>query len=116
MEPQVFAPLFSGVEPDRNPVAAHQIYLVAVLGICVSQRIERGVRNHPEPCRIRISNYFCVGTYKLHYIKSLETLTTFIHFSFSSPLPQSVCAWMREGRGLGGPRSGPADFRASAAR
>src|SRR5215510_9963403 len=57
-------PLFSGVEPDRNPVAAHQIYLVAVLGICVSQRIERGVRNYPEPCRIRISNYFCVGTYE----------------------------------------------------
>src|SRR5262247_2483978 len=65
MEHQVFAPLFSGVEPDRNPVAAHQISLVAVLGICVSQRLERGVRNHPEPCRIRISNYFCVGTYKV---------------------------------------------------
>src|SRR5262245_802743 len=64
MEHQVFAPLFSGVEPDRNPVAAHQISLVAVLGICVSQRLERGVRNHPEPCRIRISNYFCVGTYR----------------------------------------------------
>jgi hypothetical protein len=29
----------------------------------VSERAERGVRNHLEPSRIRISNYFCLGTY-----------------------------------------------------
>src|SRR5438552_14595333 len=52
------------MKPDRNPVASHQIYLVTVLGLCVSERVERGVGNHPAPCRIRISNYFCLGTYK----------------------------------------------------
>src|SRR5438874_11198024 len=64
IEYQVFAPVFSGVEPDRKPVAAHQIHLVAFLSLCVSQRVARGVGHHPEPCRIRISNYFCIGTYQ----------------------------------------------------
>src|SRR5439155_7222729 len=57
-------PVFSRVAPDRHPVAAHQIHLVAFLGLCVSQRVERGVGNHLEPGRIRISNYFCLGTYR----------------------------------------------------
>src|SRR4030095_11335705 len=51
------------MKPDRNPLASHQIHLVTVLGVCVSERVERGVGNHLEPCRIRISNYFCLGTY-----------------------------------------------------
>src|SRR6266567_6752395 len=51
------------MKPDRNPVAPHQIHLAPVLGLCVSERVERGIRNHPEPGRIRISNYFCLGTY-----------------------------------------------------
>ena len=51
------------MKPDRNPVASHQIPLVTVLGVCVSERVERGVGNHLEPCRIRISNYFGLGTY-----------------------------------------------------
>ena len=36
---------------------------MTVLGVCVSEHVERGVENHLEPCRIRISNYFCLGTY-----------------------------------------------------
>src|SRR2546428_10931703 len=53
------------MKPDRNPLAPHQIPLAPVLGFCVSERVERGMRNHPEPGRIRISNYFCLGTYLL---------------------------------------------------
>src|SRR2546428_13785774 len=52
------------MKPDRNPVAAHQIRLATVLGVCVPERVERGVRSHPKSCRIRISNYFCLGTYE----------------------------------------------------
>src|SRR5215510_2187518 len=44
-------------------MATHQIYLVTFLGLCKSECIERGVRSHLEPCRIRIPNYFCLGTY-----------------------------------------------------
>src|SRR6266511_3521826 len=51
------------MKPDRNPLAAHQIHLATVLGLCVPERVERGVRSHPKSCRIRISNYFCLGTY-----------------------------------------------------
>src|SRR6266704_6577214 len=51
------------MKPDRNPLAPYQIHLAPVLGLCVSERVERGIRNHPEPGRIRISNYFCLGTY-----------------------------------------------------
>jgi hypothetical protein len=51
------------MKPDRNPVAAHQRPLAPVLGLGVSEGVARGVRNHPEPSRIRISNYFCLGTY-----------------------------------------------------
>src|SRR5712664_314935 len=51
------------MKPDRNPVAPYQIHLAPVLGVCVSERVERGIRNHPKPGRIRISNYFCLGTY-----------------------------------------------------
>ena len=56
----------SPCSPELNlieiPLASHQIHLVTILGLCVSERVERGVGNHPEPCRIRISNYFCLGT------------------------------------------------------
>src|SRR6266436_309896 len=52
------------MKPDRNPLASHQIHLAPVLGLCVSERVERGIRNHPESGRIRISNYFCLGTYE----------------------------------------------------
>src|SRR6266446_6398970 len=62
------------MKPDRNPVAAHQIHLAPVLGLCVSERVERGVRNHPEPSWIRISNYFCLGT----YVPSTHTLRSFL--------------------------------------
>src|SRR6266571_8235287 len=53
------------MKPDRNPLAPHQIHLAPVLGLCVSERVERGIRNHPEPGRIKISNYFCLGTYNV---------------------------------------------------
>ena len=53
------------MKPDRHPVAAHHIHLAPVLGFCVPERVERGVRSHPKSCRIRISNYFCLGTYDL---------------------------------------------------
>ena len=52
------------MKPDRDPLAPHQIYLAPVLGLCVPERVERGIRNHPEPSRLRISNYFCLGTYQ----------------------------------------------------
>jgi transposase len=53
--------------PELNLIESlwrrHPIHVVAFLGFCVSQRVERGVGNHPEPGRIRISNYFSIGTY-----------------------------------------------------
>src|SRR6266851_8469940 len=58
------------MKPDRNPVAPYQIHLAPVLGVCVSERVERGMRNHPKPGRIRISNYFCLGTYQ-HLVELL---------------------------------------------
>src|SRR2546430_4145918 len=51
------------MKPDRDPLASHQIPLVTVCGLCVSERVDRGVGRHPEPGRLRISNYFCLGTY-----------------------------------------------------
>src|SRR4029453_6550430 len=52
------------MKPDRDPLASHQIHLVTVFGVCVSERVDRGVGRHPEPGRLRISNYFCLDTYK----------------------------------------------------
>src|SRR4030095_5868952 len=52
------------MKPDRDPLASHQIHLVTVCGLCVSERVDRGVGRHPEPGRLRISNYFCLDTYK----------------------------------------------------
>src|SRR2546428_8553447 len=69
------------MKPDRNPVAPHQIPLAPVLGLCVSERVERGMRNHPEPGRIRISNYFCLGTYRMD--------------SHSTPTPEPVWELLR---------------------
>jgi len=57
---QISSPVFSGVKPDRNLVATHQIYLATLLGLWESQCVERGVGSHLEPCRIRIPNYFCL--------------------------------------------------------
>ena len=62
LDHQVSESVFSSIKPDRNPVAAHQIHLAPVLGLCVSKRVERGIRSHPEPSRIRISNYFCLDS------------------------------------------------------
>src|SRR5713101_6692223 len=67
------------IKPDRNPLAAHQIHLAPVLGLCVSERVERGVRNHPEPSRIRISNYFCLGTYLGELLPFGEEVLDFYH-------------------------------------
>jgi Ca-activated chloride channel homolog len=47
----------------------------------VPQRLDRGIGRYPEPCRIKISNYFCLGTYKQqdygkareHYTQALQT-------------------------------------------
>src|SRR5712664_4311353 len=52
------------MKPDRDPVASDQIHLVTVFGLCVSERVDRGVGRHPEPSRLKISNYFCLGTYR----------------------------------------------------
>src|SRR6266566_5415366 len=46
------------------PLASDQIHLVTVFGLCVSERVDRGVGRHPEPRRLKISNYFCLGTYQ----------------------------------------------------
>src|SRR5882724_6356844 len=51
------------MKPDRDPVASDQIHLVTVFGLCVSERVDRGVGRHPQPSRLKISNYFCLGTY-----------------------------------------------------
>jgi RNA-directed DNA polymerase len=40
----------------------------------VSQRFERGVGRHPESGWIKISNYFCLGTYKENLETNLKTL------------------------------------------
>src|SRR5947208_11511459 len=45
------------------PLASDQIHLVTVFGLCVSERVDRGVGRHPQPSRLKISNYFCLGTY-----------------------------------------------------
>src|SRR5438128_11804310 len=55
-------------------MAPHQIHLASVFGVYVPECVERGIRNHPEPGRIRISNYFCLGTYL-----RLESLRREIH-------------------------------------
>jgi Group II intron, maturase-specific domain len=46
----------SGVHSACKPLATDPIHLAPVLSLCVSERAERGVRNHPEPSRNRISN------------------------------------------------------------
>jgi len=62
MDHEVSESVFSCMKPDRNPLAAPQRPLAPVLGVGVLERVERGGRSHPEPSRIRISNYFCLGT------------------------------------------------------
>jgi hypothetical protein len=51
------------MKPDRDPVASDHIHLVTVVGLVVSERVGRGVGRHPEPSRLKISHYFCLGTY-----------------------------------------------------
>src|SRR6266705_2415823 len=60
---QVLHSIFSGTEPDRNPVAKYQIRLAAFFGISVYKRLERCVGTHPEKLWVKIPNYFCLSAY-----------------------------------------------------
>src|ERR1051325_2835120 len=60
---QVLNPLFSGTESHRDTLAEYQIRLAAFFCISVSQRVDRGVRKHPEKLWVKIPNYFCLSTY-----------------------------------------------------
>src|SRR6266704_886571 len=60
---QVLNSIFSGTEPDRNPVAKYQIRLAAFFGISVYKRLERCVGTHPEKLWVKIPNYFCLSAY-----------------------------------------------------
>src|SRR6266478_3602872 len=61
---EVLNTVCSCTQPDRNTLATHQIPLVTFFCLSVYGGPARGIGTYLERFRVKIPDYFCLGTYE----------------------------------------------------